>query len=520
MNPQLNSLSIRGPFLLSLLFTLGFLHISWAETVTLEPAKDNSIYSESNNSNGEGNLFSGRTLGRQAAGKRRALIQFDLTGSVPSGATIESVSLTMSVNRRGSVSVGSTVNTFLHRLNQDWGEGSSGGSGMGDSPSPGDATWNFTFFDTESWNFRGGDFVTAPSAIQPMSTTGPITWSSPTLVSDVQAWVDNPDQNFGWILIVDEGIAGAATIFESREDTLARSRPQLTIDFSANGEPPGEQDLVLEGSGDVVGEDILHPSGNIFDQVLLTGQSVKLRAKENQITRVSFLDENEDIVQVEFSGKGSFTVNLDPATFLPPAFPAKYNQQVLYVTGRPSVVIEGADANTFFSIFTVGRINAVNQALFPDGVVYDAQADVTLVEVINSTGIGGMQLSNTVFSANTGRTGVVAEGVPIAVRLTVVGDIDASGDAVAHLLFGTGSFTVPAGNPGLRITGGDLLQTNGASIVVAPSGSTTTGFEDTFISQNNFKSDNTPQPTLSINATFINEDDEEITVTVNEVTIE
>ena len=48
----------------------------------------------------------------------------------------------------------------------------------------------------------------------------------------------------------------------------------------------------------------------------------------------------------------------------------------------------------------------------------------------------------------------------------------------------------------------------------------TTGFEETFISQNNFKSDNTPQPTQSINATFVNEDDEEITVTVDEVTIE
>ena len=92
-------------------------------------------------------------------------------------------------------------------------------------------------------------------------------------------------------------------------------------------------------------------------------------------------------------------------------------------------------------------------------------------------------------------------------------------DAVPHLLFGEGSFTVPAGNPGLRITGGDLLQTNGASIVVAESGSTTRGF-DRLITQNNFKSDETPQPTLSIDATFANEDNEVIAVEVDEVTIE
>ena len=276
--------------------------------------------------------------------------------------------------------------------------------------------------------------------------------------------------------------------------------------------------LVLDGSGDIAGENIMHPNGNVFDQILLTGESIQLQAKPNQITRVSFMDENEDIVQVEFSGIGTFTVTLNPATFLPPAVPPRYNQAVEYVTGKPSVVIEGADSSTFFSIFTVGRINAVNQALFPEGQVYDAQADVTLVEVINSTGMGGMQLSNTVFSGNAGNVGIDARGVPIAVRLTV-GDIDASDDAVPHLLFGTGSFTVAAGNPGLRITGGDLEQTNGASVVVAPSGSTTPGF-DTLITQNNFKSDNTPQPTRSINATFVNEDSQEISVTVEELTIE
>ena len=276
--------------------------------------------------------------------------------------------------------------------------------------------------------------------------------------------------------------------------------------------------LVLEGTGDVAGENIQHPNGNVFDQILLTGESIRLLARPNQITRVSFMDETEDIVQVEFSGAGNFTVTLDPTTFLPPAVPPRYNQAVEYVTGKPSVVIDGADSNTFFSIFTVGRINAVNQALFPEGQVYDAQADVTLVEVVNSTGMGGMQLSNTVFSGSAGKVGIDARGVPIAVRLTV-GDIDADGDAVPHLLFGEGSFTVAAGNPGLRITGGDLVQTNGASIVVAESGSTTRGF-DRLITQNNFKSDNTPQPTQSINATFTNEDDEEITVEVDEITIE
>jgi hypothetical protein len=195
--------------------------------------------------------------------------------------------------------------------------------------------------------------------------------------------------------------------------------------------------LVLDGTGDIAGENIQHANGNVFGQILLTGESIQLQARPNQITRVSFMDETEDIVQVEFSGTGSFTVTLDPATFLPPAIPPRYNQAVEYVTGKPSVVIDGADANTFFSIFTVGRINAFNQALFPEGQVYDAQADVSLVEVVNSTGLGGVQLSNTVFSGSTGKVGVDARGVPIAVRLTV-GDIDAAPFVRRRVLHGAG----------------------------------------------------------------------------------
>lgn len=268
----------------------------------------------------------------------------------------------------------------------------------------------------------------------------------------------------------------------------------LVLSPSFYGQSPDRKNLILSGSGVVAGENIRHPSGNIFNQILLTGQNLTLQAKPNQITRVSFMDVNEDIVQVEFSGTGTFTITLDPATFLPAALPPRYNQDIMYVTGKPSVVIEGADSNTFISIFTVGTINAVNQALFPEGQIYDAEADVTLVEVVNSTGFGGMQLSNTTFSGSTSKVGIDARGVPIAVRLTV-GDIDASGDAVPYLLFGEGSFTVPASNAGLRITGGDLFQTNGASIVAISEA-------DNLISQRNIKSDGSNMEVKRIRGTF------------------
>ncbi len=106
-----------------------------------------------------------------------------------------------------------------------------------------------------------------------------------------------------------------------------------------------------------------------------------------------------------------------------------------YVKGHPTIRVEGADENTFISIFSVGSINAVNQALFPEGEVYDAMADVALLEITNSTGFGGILCANTRFSGSTEKVGIEAPGIPVSVRV-LVGDIDASGDAIPYLNFG------------------------------------------------------------------------------------
>jgi hypothetical protein len=216
----------------------------------------------------------------------------------------------------------------------------------------------------------------------------------------------------------------------------------------------------------------------------------------DEITRVAFLDENDDIVQVEFSGNAVVTITLDSNQLPLVTLPEKYNQNVMYAKGRPRVSVESADENTFLSIYTVGSINADNQALFPDGEIYDAMADVSLLEIRNSIGFGAIHCANTRFTGSSGKVGIDALGVPISIR-ALVGDIDASEDAVPYLRFGEESFTVDAPNAGLRITGGDLVQSNGASIIVAASGSDNPGF-DTLITQSNFKSDGTLLPSRNI----------------------
>ena len=148
-------------------------------------------------------------------------------------------------------------------------------------------------------------------------------------------------------------------------------------------------EVVITGSGEIVGTNILHPNGNIFDQVLITGEKVTLRADNGQITRASFVDINDDIVQVEFSGAGTVTINLDPDTLRGPATPRKYMQDITYVKGHPHVVLSGADETTYLSIFTVGPINAEDQTIFIPGEDYDAVADISYIEVINSNRVWG-----------------------------------------------------------------------------------------------------------------------------------
>jgi hypothetical protein len=48
----------------------------------------------------------------------------------------------------------------------------------------------------------------------------------------VQAWLDTPANNFGWILIGDETTNGTAKRFNSREHPTPDNRPQLTIAFN------------------------------------------------------------------------------------------------------------------------------------------------------------------------------------------------------------------------------------------------------------------------------------------------
>ncbi len=213
----------------------------------------------------------------------------------------------------------------------------------------------------------------------------------------------------------------------------------------------------VTGAGTEVGADILHPTGNTYDQVLLQGPAAAVTADAGQVTRISYIDLNDDIVQVEFAGPGTLTLSLDNSSG--PAPPAKYVQpNVSYMKGHASIVIAGATELTNVSVFSVGRANAVNQSLFRSDVTYDGLADIACLAIVGGNGkFGGLRSANASYFATKGVTGVYAPGIQFDGPI-FVGDVNAFDAATPVLLIGSGG--------DVRITGGQLRQTNSQPVQV------------------------------------------------------
>ncbi|MEO0986308.1 MAG: glycerophosphodiester phosphodiesterase family protein, partial [Cyanobacteria bacterium J06639_14] len=133
----------------------------------------------------------------------QALLQFNDI-ALPEGVTLESASLTVFTNSAS----GGTVSAF--RMLEAWDDGS-------------------------TWNSFGGDGVQA-DGIEASSETS-FTIPQPTdetlltidVTEDLEFWLANPDQNFGWVFTNDSGDGWDFNSSESGDPALV---PQLTLTFS------------------------------------------------------------------------------------------------------------------------------------------------------------------------------------------------------------------------------------------------------------------------------------------------
>ncbi len=205
-----------------------------ADVVTITADRDNTLYFSTDplaqKSNGAGpSFYAGNN---SSMFQRRGLVHFDLASAVPAGSTINSVTFTLTLDQ----TLSSTQTVKVHRVLADWGEGTSNAGtpgGQGTTPTAGDATWLYRFFNSASWGTPGGDFVPAASATASHTgDVGPKSWSGAGLAQDVTDWLADPSSNFGWIVIGDETDVTTARRYDSREAAIASVRPMIVVDFT------------------------------------------------------------------------------------------------------------------------------------------------------------------------------------------------------------------------------------------------------------------------------------------------
>lgn len=216
-----------------------------ADVTTVISSRDNTLFESPSGSvsNGAGvNFFVGKTTSNSI---RRGLLMFDLS-SVPAGATVTGVTLTLNCSQ----AQGGTSLIDLHRALADWGEGTSASAGGNGAPATaGDATWVFNFFPVSIWANQGGDFSATVSGSQSVLGAGVYTWSSSTMVADVQSWIDNASANFGWVVTGDESASGTAKRFDTRENIPSAFRPTLHVEYTIPAPGAG----MILGAGGVIG---------------------------------------------------------------------------------------------------------------------------------------------------------------------------------------------------------------------------------------------------------------------------
>ena len=210
----------------------------------LSPNADSTI----NDRNPDYNMGGHATIDAGASGmgdKKRALLMFDIAGQIPPQATVASVTLTVKMVRAPS---GGGVDSIfsLHRLRQSWGEGNKATvndntDDFGVQATTNEVTWNARLYSAPLWSVPGTsspvDYFSAASATNFIAGVGTYTFNSNSnLVADVQAWVNNPGTNFGWILTsLLENTSTTIRRFGSRESTNA---PLLTVQYSLPAAPP------------------------------------------------------------------------------------------------------------------------------------------------------------------------------------------------------------------------------------------------------------------------------------------
>jgi hypothetical protein len=207
------------------------------------------------------------------------------------------------------------------------------------------------------------------------------------------------------------------------------------------------QRIDLTGDYFAVETDKVAPNRMVYDELFLRMPEATVTATPNKFTRVTFFDEHDTLVHVDFSGKGQMTIRLNDVTRLDPA-PRDHGRIIGYIKGLASIAIKDADEGTNLSIFASRRQPQFDAA----HAGFDGRVHVANVSIASRNGcFGGVRAGNAIFSARTGTVGIEARGVRFMGPVNV-GEIAAHDAAVPKFELGFARDT--------RVIGGGLAQPN------------------------------------------------------------
>jgi hypothetical protein len=151
-------------------------HPASADVVMIPASQDATLFGAStannNSSSGPGMFVGSDGMSRP----KRGLIEFNIPAFIPAGATITGASLSLVLGQvAGADATPRTIGLF--DVTTNWAGGTNGttgfpgpgfgGTGQGFAPNIGDATWNFSKFDTIPWNIRVAGAILSPPRAQP-----------------------------------------------------------------------------------------------------------------------------------------------------------------------------------------------------------------------------------------------------------------------------------------------------------------------------------------------------------------
>jgi hypothetical protein len=237
-----------------------------ADTVDLPAYQNAGIFgttSDASNSLADPGMY----VGTDSQGNpKRGLIEFNIAGNVPAGATITGVQLDLTVGSTagssgsGITPLSNSVTIGLFDVPQAWGQTTNimgatsfSGNGHGAAAANGDATWNDAFYSSTSptaWTTAGGDWTAGSTDLANASGTGAVTlmtWSSSLMVADVQNWLNTPSDNNGWLLKNSNETttkdylafwsAQGATAYNNANPNSPVAAPELVVTYTPVPEP-------------------------------------------------------------------------------------------------------------------------------------------------------------------------------------------------------------------------------------------------------------------------------------------